>query len=508
MLLSLKKKRHKDNVIKWNFIFYIITFFYTILVGVILVPLYLQYIPRNMYGYWLATGNIVSLLTIIDPGFSAVVQQKIALSYGKKDIKLIGQYSLYGIVISFLFAFVIFISGLIFYSFLGNIFPELTNMESLVDLKKAFLFSLTGTVLMLVYYVIGAIDYGLLSSKGIGIINTIGNFSSLILSVFFLKMGYGVIALGMATFARGVIYLLLSLIYTIARFQAEGIHLNYNKMILKDFTSLMGFNFLGKIGINITTQLNSFVCTRFINPFATPTLKFTQTIPEFSKVLVIRMANSSTPTIANLLGENKITEIRLIVSNILFPGIWLLGLIVTGFYLFNGSFISLWVGETYFGGNILNLLVIVLLVLTIITELFSQIIFALGNIKKNSLILFFQGLIYIPLVIIGAQQYGISGILMAGIICQLILPAWYFPLVYVQFMQIKNQYLIQLFKEIGKILFIILGIIILFLKFDMNIANSWSELLVRALSCVVVYIVALFFSSKRFKSIVLLIKRK
>lgn len=46
------------------------------MVGIILVPIYLVYIPKDLYGYWLATGNILTIISLLDPGIGGVVTQK------------------------------------------------------------------------------------------------------------------------------------------------------------------------------------------------------------------------------------------------------------------------------------------------------------------------------------------------------------------------------------------------------------------------------------------------
>ena len=46
--------------------------------GIILVPIYLVYIPKDLYGYWLATGNILTIISLLDPGIGGVVTQKVS----------------------------------------------------------------------------------------------------------------------------------------------------------------------------------------------------------------------------------------------------------------------------------------------------------------------------------------------------------------------------------------------------------------------------------------------
>ena len=55
-----------------------------------MVPLYLKYIPVELYGAWLATGNIVNWLLVVDPGISTVVMQRVGKSYGADDRSEVG----------------------------------------------------------------------------------------------------------------------------------------------------------------------------------------------------------------------------------------------------------------------------------------------------------------------------------------------------------------------------------------------------------------------------------
>ena len=79
--LSLPSRRKKTQ---WHLFFQYSAIILGIVSGIILIPLYLKFIPLDLYGAWLATGNILAWITIIDPGLSSVMQQKIAVAFGSK----------------------------------------------------------------------------------------------------------------------------------------------------------------------------------------------------------------------------------------------------------------------------------------------------------------------------------------------------------------------------------------------------------------------------------------
>ncbi|MCS2667844.1 hypothetical protein NXY34_04820 [Bacteroides fragilis] len=83
------------------------------MVGIILVPIYLVYIPKDLYGYWLATGNILTIISLLDPGIGGVVTQKVSYYYGKMDCRSVGCYSFNGVLLSVIIALLVFIVGIL-----------------------------------------------------------------------------------------------------------------------------------------------------------------------------------------------------------------------------------------------------------------------------------------------------------------------------------------------------------------------------------------------------------
>jgi hypothetical protein len=73
----------------WNLVFSYSTILYGICSGLLLVPLYLEHIPIDLYGAWLASGNVLTWLTVIDPGISTVVTQRVGKSFGANKLEAV-----------------------------------------------------------------------------------------------------------------------------------------------------------------------------------------------------------------------------------------------------------------------------------------------------------------------------------------------------------------------------------------------------------------------------------
>lgn len=107
--------------------------------------------------------------------------------------------------------------------------------------------------------------------------------------------------------------------------------------------------------------MNSFLTAKFVSPIDAANLRFTQTVPEFGKVLVLRFLYSVAPIIPNLLAAKGLESIRIKLLNIVYFLISFIFLVCIGFYLLNEQFIYLWLGENNFSGKIINFFIIILL---------------------------------------------------------------------------------------------------------------------------------------------------
>ena len=53
--------------------------------GFLLAPLVLRSVEPSLYGAWMATGNVLAWLAMVDPGTQAVLRQRAAEAFGRGD---------------------------------------------------------------------------------------------------------------------------------------------------------------------------------------------------------------------------------------------------------------------------------------------------------------------------------------------------------------------------------------------------------------------------------------
>ncbi|NQU33612.1 MAG: oligosaccharide flippase family protein [Bacteroidetes bacterium] len=488
-------KRTRTRTSRWNIFFQYSNIIFNFITGIVLVPLYLKNITTEVYGLWLGTGSILAMITLVDPGFGIVLQQKISSYYGEKDYKIVGQYALMGIIIIVPFLILFAILCLIF-SFTISYWFDINDLIILAEITRAFNFAFLGSLILLFSYNLISINHGLQSSLSIGLINVVASLSGIILTIILLEMGFGIVAIGITLLWRSIIVGLGNLGYMLYRFNREKIKFKYNARLLNEIVSFSVYTFLGKAGNALSTQLNMFISSSIISPTSASVLKFTQALPDNSKLIIDRPAYALLPAISHMIGEkNSVVEIKIIVLRFVRFIIWGSGLIFIIFLKLNQSFVSLWVGETFYGGNLLNLLIILMIILTIFSNSISYFVFALGDIKRSNLMQFIKSLLLVPMLFLGAQKWGLIGIIGASIIAELLITTWYFPLSLYRRIQGNKDDIAQLFYETLRVLLII----ILFTTDDNNILKNWSLLIFYAIFYCSIYFCLIFIISKNFR---------
>lgn len=447
--------RSRVKTTKWHLFFQYVSIALTMVSGILLVPLYLKFIPLELYGAWLATGNIMVWLTTIDPGLSTILQQRVGFVYGKKDFQAIGELITGGVFITVIIVFLIIAAGLLIsdYFFLWLKLPTTTDLSILL---KAFYLAVIGSSLVVFACSIIAINQGLQSSLGTGIIWVVVIAFKIVLTVILLYKGFGLIAVGISSLFMGIGLTLGNFGYLIWRVNSERIGLTLSLNKVPALFKLMSYTFLGRAASIFSGNMDLFFVSRYLGPESVVVLNLTRKVPVMSRRFIERPIVAFTPAISHLLGTGEIDKVRVILLRLLHILLWLLGLFVGGFIVLNDDFVRLWVGQKFFAGQTINLILCASFILAITVNGFGNLCFALGNIKGNSISGFIQAFLSIPLIIFGSKYLGLLGVVLAPVISMFAVQAWYLPLSFSRLLKFTWQDSKEIIHEILKVCIIIL----------------------------------------------------
>lgn len=488
---------NKKNAVL-NTVFQLSSIIYLMFIGIILVPMYLKYIPVDLYGYWLASGNIIAWIGAFDPGVSSVMQQRIGVSLGSGDYKKIGKHIGSSIIISISILFILSIILFVIYHYIFG-WIGIKNFDYQDKLKVSLICAGIGTLFSLQSFGFVGINYGLQLYKPVGFLSLSTNLVGIACTFLLLPM-YGIKALGIAILLRGFIDLAGNIFILWIFLKTTTITIKFSYVNTQKLFADVSFNFFAKFGNLLTDNSQSFFITRYITPEAAVIFRFTKTIPEVSKIFISRPAAAIMPIFSNYLGKSPALEdVKLKISKMIFYTVWSSGLIFIGFILLNKTFINLWVGNKFYAGNLVNCLIVLWVVLSSLTNNLSYTVFALGDLRKNNIVVFFESILFFALMILMIKPLGILGIALALLLSQTIIPLIYFPRRLHQYLRFNKNEIKVMFQEIAYVSLIIIVIYLTALYINF-LPVSWSEFISYTSICFVCYISGLYFISKTFKS--------
>ncbi|TDO19018.1 lipopolysaccharide biosynthesis protein [Pedobacter duraquae] len=407
----------------WNFFFLNIRFVVSMINGVLIIPLYLHYIDTAIYGAWLATGNILSWITIVDPGVGGVLLQKVGYAIGKEDKDDIGKVITSGTLISLALFIVCIAVGYITSFFIGGIAN--INVQYRSEVIDAFRIGVWGTAFSLLSNTFTNFVLAYQKTKLHGMfVNSIMGLS-IIVTVVLLFNGFGIRALAYNMLFTGFSTLLYSVIMSVMLIKQNDIQLSFQLPYLKSFSKIFAYTFSSRLFDTIASNIDLVLVSRYLGPHFVTALDLSRRPVKIVTGLANNVSISMLPALSHLFGTDDKDRIRAITIRIWRIILWLSGLIIGGFVLFNHSFMINWVGKEFWIGTLNNNLLCISFFILSIGYNLSNITYSMGDIKNNSLINVVRNCLYLVLLYLLTKILGLTGVILAFTLPIFILIGYY-----------------------------------------------------------------------------------
>lgn len=376
------KQNSKTNASIVNLFFNYANASFAIINGLVLVPLYLTYFSVGTYGSYLASGNIVGMLGLLEGGMAFVLTQKLSSSYAKKDLNGFSKILCSGIFISVSIAVVLFIIGLAIFPFISDWVKAEPNEYK--NIQYAFLFSAIGAGLNIIFHNISAIFQALLKVRASGFANIISIIIGIIVTLWGLKIGYGIVAIPLGVVFRGIIGIFILLFLLINFFLSEKflnicLDLQHIKDLLKSVLPMLG----GNIAKSLVSNSQLLIVTTFINPTASAIFFITGRIYQVCDSFLAPIGSSIFSSISQIFGEGDNERVKKSIIKVfsLFNGASAF-LLCTSLIL-NYSFVTLLLGSDKYGGVGLSILLCINMLFYTRFNFISVNLYALGVFGKT-----------------------------------------------------------------------------------------------------------------------------
>ncbi|MAD12585.1 MAG: hypothetical protein CMC04_07690 [Flavobacteriaceae bacterium] len=342
----------------YNFIFGSFANGFNIIIGIVMVPYYLNFFSISTYGAWLASGSIIAMVGSLESGLSFIITQKLASDFGNKNFKKFRLNSGSG------FAFILLVS-IIFLSialFLVKYIPSLVNCpeNEIYNLTNALYIVSISVLFALINSFLGVFTQVWQKTLIPNLSRNIGAIISVVFIIILLQKGFGLSSIAFGYLSREIIVFVINFIYTTNLWKKKKINniildFNHFKNLFKELL----IPFIGRIAQTILSRAHIFLIAMFISPNLSAIYDFTSKVSLTIKGFITIYSNGVFGSISLAKAEKNKSEYDILNQKIVF---FLLLLIIFGFgfsFIFSYDIVKIWVGESNYFGDIMVLLIII-----------------------------------------------------------------------------------------------------------------------------------------------------
>jgi O-antigen/teichoic acid export membrane protein len=352
--------------------------------GMALVPLYLKHIDANTYGAWLATGNVVAWLALVDPGVSGVMAQRVAVAYGANDRAGVGITIGSGLLVSLAIAVCTATVGIVVAIWV----PGIVRVDDLraTELVSSFRIASLANAAVIAALALGCVPMALMTfTVTYGVIYSLGTLAGILSTITFLLAGMGVRAIPLGLLVRGVVLLIGNavLAYWICCFRMK-VSLRLARSELRVLLNLSGFTWASRITASVLGNADSVLVARFLGMEAVTVLSLTRKSFEIIGQVIWRLGAAFGPGLAHVQGERDTTRFRAVSVRLLRVTGLLSAMGFGGYLGLNGALLHVWVGAKFDAGRTVTSLLGTALALQAFSGVVSAVLFAMGDIRATS----------------------------------------------------------------------------------------------------------------------------
>jgi O-antigen/teichoic acid export membrane protein len=384
--------------------------------GIVLVPLYLTYIGKDLYGIWLALASTVALLGLIDLGITSIASQRTAVYCGANDYESLGCFL--GTMILFNLCAVTVIGGIGYV--MAPWLPRWFGIQGPFanQLVSAFRVATLNVMLMLIVSMVGSVLFGL-QKPGAHIYSMIvGTTGEIFVIIALLFSGWGILAIPIGSLIRPLVTLPTNLWAIRAHLKTKVTlrMIRITRKMTKGFLRVATWIGPAKTAETFIPQLDNIIVIKLLRPMDVTILVLTRKVADIVVQLIGRLSASMMSGFAHLHGSGEKEKYRQIVIELFRITAYFICVAFSGVYLVNADFVSLWTSPSLFGGDGLTVLICLYGLLKVFRITFYNTIFSQGEIRITSLASILEVAIQTSFGIAMGWAWGIKGVVAAGII--------------------------------------------------------------------------------------------
>lgn len=385
-----------------------------VVAGLVLFPITVRLVGAYDYGLWLATGEAVGFLLLLDPGVFAVLPWLIAEADGRGDLAAIRRHLVNGLAVGLGVAAVFALAGAGIW-FLPSAEPILRGE----DLDKVRLPVVVLVGLLAVAYplrVFHALLSGVQDAAFYGVANVFQGALTIALTLGLVLNGYGLLGLALAAGLPSALTMLAVTVRAATRMPA--LFRAWPLPTLGGVGQLFGQGsgaWLSGLGVRLMLASNGIILAGVGHPEWATLLAATGKVGQVLQNICWIIPDSGLVGLAQLSGQGDRAGVRRTVQFIMHLHVLTSGAMMLGLLAFNPAFVRHWMGPELYAGHLVNVLLAANL---FAAALVHGAITAVGAISHRLLVGLIGvgcGVLYCGLGIVLVEVRGIEGLVIAGL---------------------------------------------------------------------------------------------
>ncbi|MBD3245488.1 MAG: oligosaccharide flippase family protein [Candidatus Omnitrophica bacterium] len=320
-------------------------FFVNLAVTLLLTPLVIGSLGDKMYGLWILVGTLFGFYDLFNFGLASANQRFVSQAIGKKDHKLASSYASTSFVVFSAIGLLAIVVTLAIFFGAKVFFP---NVKSYILFRQVVVILGIGIALSFP----SRTFFGVLSSNLrydlISFVEIIKILVRSVLIVFFLKLGYKILALAVLTFVTEVSGYFALLILSVR----EAPYIKYSLFLVdkKKLTQMFRYSFytfVNQVADKIRFNIDNFVIAGVLGLASVTVYSIAARLMKYYKSFVFCITGITTPLFSQYEGKQDYENIK--KKLLFFIKISVFISVFLGVMIFVGGefFIIRWVGEKY-----------------------------------------------------------------------------------------------------------------------------------------------------------------
>lgn len=382
-----------------------------LLQGLLMVPLYLEFLGARTYGLWLASGGILGMLWMMNFGISSMLIQRIARAYGEKDLAQVRAYFVNGL---FVYLFICLLYGLA--GLLVSIWiPDVLSIDGdeAKTLRQCFLIAVLAMALAIINECLRSLGQAMLRPSIPLVGMAIGRIIGIAVTIWMLLDGLGLWAIPLGLLLMEGLILVVNTLHVLYLFQifrmtAGALGLDID--LIKEYVKTSPLLLLAKSGDSLSRESEPLLITMYVNAEATTAYMIARKAADMVFLVISVLNGAILGSFSHLVGEADSEKIKQMVFRLSFLAFAVSLVGYSAYVAANNAFLSLWVGMEYLYDSGLIFFIGVGFFSRALRGMFWQILYAIGDFTVTSLVVFCEAVIKIGLVLLLLGWIGVAAI--------------------------------------------------------------------------------------------------